>query len=232
MTESTSEPVSQIKNDDRYKILVVVLTVLTTVITTIVAGLQADANIRTSSYNASSQVLAIQAAGELHRQGLQTSYDTNVLAGYLQDSQETLVMHMNALDRLQKGDSQGAVISQQKAAVSQARADAARRFSIFFTDPRYAPRSDDGLPDMQAYLTDSFTVVNDQVALQNAAADGYNRWNRKGDSYISVLTVLAVALFLFGLAQAVSPRLRMMFAIFGLIAMVSAGAWTLVILIV
>jgi hypothetical protein len=231
VTEITSDPGPQSASADRYKVLVVVLTVLTTVITAIVAGLQADANIRSSTNNAASQVYALQAAGELHRQGLQTGYDTNVLAGYLKDSQETVILQLTALDQLQKGDAQGAASSQLRAAVDQARADKARQFSIFFTDPRYAPKTDGGLPDMQAYLTDSFTDANALVASQNTAADEYNRWSRKADSYTSVLTILAVALFLLGLAQALSPRLRILFAIFGTAALLGAGVWMLLILV-
>jgi hypothetical protein len=231
MTESISGPAPQSPGADRYKVLVVILTVLATVITAIVAGLQADANIRSSTNNAASQVYALQAAGELHRQGLQTGYDINVLADYLQDAEEATILQLTALDQLQKGDTQGAASSQLKAAVGQARADKARQFSVFFTDPRYTPQADGGLPDMQAYLTDSFTNANNLVASQNTAADEYNRWSRKSDSYTSILTILAVALFLFGLAQALSPRLRILFAVFGIAAMAAAGGWMFLILV-
>ena len=232
MTESIPEPTSQFPGADRYKTLVVILTVVTTVITAIVASLQADANIRASTNNAASQVYAIQAAGELHRQGLQTGYDINVLAGYFKDAQEAIVLQLTALDQVQKGDSQGAASSQRKATLDQARADKARQFSIFFTDPRYAPRTDGGLPDMQAYLNDSYAIANDLVVSQNAAADAYNRWSSKGDSYTSVLTILAVAFFLFGLAQALSPRLRLLFAVFGSVAIAGAVIWMAIILVV
>jgi hypothetical protein len=231
VTESLPEPASQSPSSDRYKTLVVVLTVVTTVITAVIACLQADANIRASTNNRASQVYAILAAGELHRQGLQSSYDTSVFAGYLKDAQEATVLQLTALDQQQKGDPQGAAASQLKAAVAQARADTAMKFSIFFTDSRYAPKTSDGMPDMQTYLTDTYAGANDLVAKQNTAADDYNRWSRKGDSYTSVLTLLAVAFFLFGLAQALSPRLRLLFAVFGLVAMSSAGIWTLLILI-
>ena len=232
MTESIPEPASQSPGAERYKTLVVVLTVVTTVITAIVASLQADANIRASTNNNASQEYAIQASGELHRQGLQSTYDINVFAGYLKDAQEALVFQLTALEQQQKGDLQGAGSSQLKAAVSQARADKARQFSIFYADPRYAPKTADGMPDMKAYLTDSVALANDLVTSQNAAADAYNLWNHKADSYTSVLTILAVAFFLFGLAQALSPRLRLLFAIFGMVALAGAGAWMFLILVI
>ena len=232
MNVANPEPVARPVNTERYKTLVVILTVFTTVITAIVASLQADANIRASTNNAASQVYAIQAAGELHRQGLQSGYDTTVLGGYLKDGQEAIVLQLTALDQQQKGDAQGAASSRLKAAVSQARADKARHFSIIFSNHRYAPKTDGVLPDIQSYLTDSFALANELVASQNAAADAYNRWSSKADSYTSVLTILAVAFFLFGLAQALSPNLRLLFAIFGIVAVTAAGAWMLLILIV
>ena len=186
---------------------------------------------RASTSNRGSQVDAILAAGELHRQGLQAAYDTSVFAGFLKDSQEATVLQLTALQQQQSGDPQGSTASLLQASVSQARADTAMKFSIFFNDSRYAPKGAGGMPDMQAYLKDSYAAANDLVAKQNAASDDYNRWNRKGDSYTSILTLLAVSLFLFGLAQALSPRLRLLFAIFGLAAVASAGFWTLLVLV-
>jgi hypothetical protein len=135
------------------------------------------------------------------------------------------------LQQQQSGDLTGSQLSQQRADVAQARADAARLFSIFYTDPRYAPASADGFPNMQAYLTDIYATANDLVAKLNAAVDEYDRWNRKGDSYTSILAVLAVAFFLLGLAQALSPRLRLLFAVFGLVAILSASFWVLLVLV-
>jgi len=233
MTEALPVPAPAAKpaNPDQYKTLVVILTVLTTVITAIIAGLQADANIRASVSNRDSQVNAILVAGELHRQGLQASYDINVFAGYLKDSEEAIVLQITALEQDQAGESQASAASQGQADRAQARADTAQKFSIFFNDSRYAPTTSDGMPDMQAYLNDSSAGANDLLAKQNAAADDYNRWNRKGDAYTSVLAILAVAFFLFGLAQALSPRLRLLLAIFGVVAMAGAALWTVVIMV-
>ena len=236
MTETTGalpEPaaVTPAENMDRYKTLVVILTVLTTVVTAIIAGLQADANIRSAVSNRDSQSYALLAAGELHRQGLQGAYDTNVFTGYLKDSQEAIVLQLTALEQEQAGDTAASTASLEGAAVSQARADTAKKFSIFFNDPRYAPASPDGMPNMDAYLKDTYVAANDLVAKQNAAADDYNRWNRKGDAYTSVLAILAMAFFLFGLAQALTPRLRLLLAIFGAVALAGAGLWTIILLV-
>jgi hypothetical protein len=217
-------------NSERYKALVVVLTVLTTVVTAIVAGLSADANIRATSYNRDSQVYAILAAGELHHTDLKTAYDTNLFTSSLKDTMEATVLQMTALQ--QDGNPKAAADSTLRAAEDQARADEARKFSIFYTDPRYAPTRSGGTPNMQTYIADSYKAANDLVAQQNTASDGYDRWNRKGDSYTSIMAILAVAFFLFGLAQALSPRMRLLFAVFGLVALAVAGLWTVVVVLV
>jgi len=230
MTGPISQTGAQLPNPERYKTLVVILTVLTTVVTAIIAGLQADANIRSSSSNRDSQVYAIQAASELNYQDLQFAYNMNVFAGYLKDGLEATVLQMTALQQ-EQSDPKAAADSKLRALVAQARADQAQKFSIFFNDPRYAPKKAGGMPDLQSYLTDMYATAKSLVVQQNAAADDYNRWNRKGDAYTSILAILAVAFFLFGLAQALSPRLRLVFALFGVVAVAAAGLGTLLTLV-
>ncbi len=231
-TPAPAAPEIKAANPDKYKTLVVVLTILTTVITAIIAGLQADANIRTSIANRDSQLDAILASGELHRQGLEWAYEMNVLSSYLRDAQESNIMQLTALQQATDGsDSSAGEASMRQGLIAQARASTAQKFSIFFTDPRYAASGADGLPNMEAYLTDSVKKANDLVAQQNAAADAYNKWNGKSDAYTSVLAVLAVAFFLLGLAQALAPRVRILLAIFGMAAMLAAVLWTIIILV-
>jgi hypothetical protein len=231
VTESVSQTVPPAANPDRYKTLVLFLTVITTVITTAVAGLQADANIRASTYNRDSQLYAILASGELHRQGIQFTYDMNVFVDTIKNEQEATTLELTALQQQDVGDEQAAADTLERSAIAQARADAARKFSIFFTDPRYAPATEGGMPDTQTYLEDATAAANDLVAQQNDAADQYDLWNRKGDSCTSVLALLAVAFFLFGLAQALSPQLRLLFTVFGLVALAGAGLWVFLLLI-
>jgi hypothetical protein len=186
----------------------------------VVAGLNADASIRASLSNRDSQQYALLAEGELQRASLQSAYDINIFTGYLLDAQTATIMSLTAS---QETDAQAVASSEVQSILAQARADAAQHFSTFFTDPRYVAKTQGGLPDMQAYLDDIGATAKELVSKQNAAADNYNRWNRKGDSYTSILAILAISLFLFGLAQALSPRLRLIFAVFGLSALVAAG---------
>jgi hypothetical protein len=217
-------------SSERYKTLIVVLTLITTVVTAIVATLQADANIRANSANRDSQFYAVLASGELHRSGLQSSYDMSTFAGVLRETQTSLMMQFTALQSEQDADKLGASISNINAMAAQSRADKLTRFSILYTDPRYAPKTTDGTPDVQAYLADSNAKANEIVQKQNTASDEYHKWSSKADSYVGILTVMAVAFFLFGLAQALIGRMRLVFAIFGGVILVSSSAWAMLVL--
>ena len=214
---------------ERYKTLIVVLTLITTVITAIVATLQADANIRANTANRDSQYYAILVSAELQRSGLQSTYDLNTMAKVLLEKQTALMMEFTAL---QSEDKQGTALSDLSALAAQARAGILTNFSVFFTDPRYAPQTTEGLPNSEAYLADLSAKANEILEKQNAAADDYHEWSNKADSYVGVLTVIAVAFFLFGLAQALTGRMRLVFAIFGAVILLASSAWTVLILVV
>ncbi len=218
------------ETSERYKTLIVVLTLITTVITAMIATLQADANIRANNANRDSQYYAILVSGELVRSGLQSSYDLNTFSKVLLEKQTALMMQFTALQSEQSADKLGTALNNISALAAQARADKLESFSVFFTDPRYAPTTTDGLPDGDTYLADISNEANKILEKQNAAADEYHKWNAKSDSYVGVLTVIAVAFFLFGLAQAVKGRMRLVFAVFGLVILLTASAWIVLIL--
>jgi hypothetical protein len=218
MNETVVPSVPEQANPERYKTLVIVLTVLTTVLAAVLAALQSDASIRADIANRDSQFYAIQVSGELHRVGLVTNYDFIVFGDYLTDLQQATILELTALEQDQDGDEKAAQATRELAAVFQARATLGEKFTVLYTDPRYAPKEEGGLPNADQYLLDLNENMNEILAKQNEAADAYGKWNRKADSYITALTILAVAFFLFGLAQAVkSSRMRLTFAGFGMV---------------
>jgi hypothetical protein len=224
-------PSKPILNTERWKAMIIILTMINTILVAIVAGLQTDANIRANDANRDSQYYAVLTSGELHRIGLQTNYDMNTFARILDNGQRSLVMGLTSLEQLQNGDEAGAALSSLQEKVAQAQSDAATKFSIFYQDSRYAPKSSDAQPDLQKYLDDSNVKALELLASQNAAADAYKIWSGKSDSYVAVLTILAIAFFLFGIAQSVNPRLRLLFAGFGILVIMLGVGWALVILI-
>lgn len=225
-----SETVVNNTNTDRFRIVILVLTLINTIFAATLSGLQVDANIRADKANRDSQYYALLAANELVRMGHQSAYDLELFATTVNDAQQSLVMELTALELEQAGDEDSAakLVSQSK--IAQARSEKGIALSLLYTDERYAPTEPGEIPDLEAYLADQSKGPNDLVAQQNTATDEYHRWDNKADSYIAVLSILAIAFFLLGLAQS-TARMRLFFAISALGVMLLAGAWTVFILV-
>lgn len=224
-------PVKPPDNPERWKTLIIVLTMINTILVAVIAGLQTDANIRANAANRDSQYYAVLTSSELQRVGLQSNYDMNTFSRVLDNTQRSLVMQFTALELLQAGDPQAASLSEEDGRILQAQADTARKFSMFYRDPRYAPQTPEGQPDLKSYIEDSNAAALELLAKQNAASDAYKIWSGKADSYVAVLTILAIAFFLFGIGQSVNPRLRLLFAAFGIVVIVLGVGWGLAILV-
>jgi len=220
MNETTATP-----NTDRFRVLILVLTLLNTIFAAALAGLQVDANIRADRANRDSQYYALLMANELVRVGHQSAYDFELFTTTVKDAQQSLVMGLTALELEQDGEEESAAKLQSQSEVAQARSDKGIALSRLYTDPRYAPTEPDGIPDLEAYLADQSKTPNDLVAKQNTATDQYHRWDNKAGSYIAVLSILAIAFFLLGLAQS-TAHMRLFFAISALGIMALAAAWT------
>lgn len=216
---------------ERWRGLVVVLTMGATVAASILAGMQADASIRSEVANRLSQEYALLASGEMFRQAIRTDYEIATLASVTKETQDGLSLEITALEQQAEGEAESAALSRQRAALLQARVERGRAFSVFYTDPAYMPDSPDALPDPHAYIDSTFAEANRLLALQNEHADTYQRWSRKSDGYVAVLALLAVALFLFGLAQAANVRTRRTFTIFGSVVLAISIARAISILV-
>jgi hypothetical protein len=216
---------------DRSKNVIIILAVLTTAVTTLVAGLQTDASIRADQANRDSQVQAIRLMGSLQRTGLNSAYELSGLARITTDRIEGLALELAGLRLQEQGDSEGAARASLRGQAAEARARAQEDASLLYRDPRYSPRAPGEPPNLEAYLTDLTAESETLLQQQNAAADDYQRWNRKADAYVGVLTLLATALFLLGLSQALLGRLRLFFALVGTFAAGSGVLWAAGILI-
>lgn len=224
-------PAKPAENPERWKTMIIALTMINTILVAIIAGLQTDANIRANNANRDLQYYAVLTSGELQRIGLQNNYDMTTYARILDNTSRSLVMGYTALQLTEGGDEQGATFSNVQALVAQAQADTASKFSIFYQNSRYAPKSPDAQPNLQRYVDDLNAKALELLAKQNAASDDYKIWSGKSNSYVAVLTVMAIAFFLFGIAQSVNPRLRLLFAGFGIVVIVLGVGWGLAILV-
>jgi hypothetical protein len=214
-------------NTNRFRVFILLLTLINTIFAAGLSGLQVDANIRADQANRDSQYYALRAADELVRMGHQGAYDFELFTSLLKDAQHSTIMELTALELEQAGEEESAAKLLIQSEVAQARSD---KGVALYSDPRYAPTESGGVPDMEAYLADQSKAPNDLVAQQNAATDNYHKWDSKADSYIAVLSILAIAFFLLGLAQS-TTRMRLFFAISALAVMFLAAAWTGFILI-
>jgi len=214
-----------IPTTDRFRTLILVLTLINTIFAAALFGLQVDANIRANRANRDSQYYAWLAANELVRLGQQSAYDLKLFADTVKDAQQSTVMELTALELEKSGDKESAARLRSQSEISKARSEKGILLSRLYSDPRYAPTQKDGVPNLEAYLADQSKSPNDLVAKQNAATSAYHKWNGRADAYVAVLTVLAIAFFLLGLAQS-TARMRLFFAISAVAVMLIAALWT------
>lgn len=212
-------------NTDRFRIFFLVLTLVNTIFAALLSGLHVDANIRADKANNESQYYALLAAHELVRLGYQTDYDLKLFANTINNAQQSTVLQLTALELEQAGEEESATRLLSHADAAQARSDEATALSMLYSDVRYAPTEPDGIPDLEAYLADQSKMSNDLVEKQNRASDAYHKWDNKADTYITVLSILALAFFLLGLAQS-TDHMRLFFGISALVVMALAAVWT------
>lgn len=194
------------------------------------SGLQVDANARADKASRDSQEYALLAAHELERLGHQSNYDLKLFVNTINYAQQATVMELTALELEQDREEESAAKLRSQLQIAQERSDTGAALSLLYTDARYAPTEPGDIPDLEAYLENQKKLPTELTKKQNAASDQYHRWDKKADPYIAVLSILAIAFFLLGLAQS-AAHMRLFFAFSGLVAMSLAAVWTGFILI-
>jgi hypothetical protein len=207
--------------------LIIVLTLINTVFAAVLAGLQIDASIKADDANRVSQALAVSISGELTRNGVATGYQTALLAKVISATQEALTLEYTALQREVASDPAGAAELRAQGSIARARAARAQQMSLLFLDPRYRPTGA-GLPDLEQYQKDRLAHSQEMLTRQNAASDSYSLWSGKSDTFVAILTVLAVAFVLLGIGQA-TRRTGAFFAAMGALLMSASLVWTLLV---
>lgn len=211
---------------DRFQYLVIVLILLVTILAAAVALLQTHASVNESRASRESVAKAVQLMGELQRNSQRSAYELSLVADFAAYSMDGMALQGTALELEGAGRSEEAAAYWERAEVVEAQAQALRSLSVLFTDPRYAPRGDDLRPDVETYFADWQAPIQELLAQQNEAAGAANRWGDKADAYISVITVLGVSLFLYGLSLVIRSRLRYLFALVGTAVAGLALLWT------
>lgn len=219
-----------ITTPDRFRIFVLVLTLINTIFAALLSGLQVDANIRADQANRDSQYFGLLTANEAVHFGSETGYEYKLFLDAIKEAQQSQLLVLAALELEDAGETDSATTVSAQSEVAQARYEKGASLSVLLSDSRYAPTELGGSPDVQLYLDDRIEATKELEAEQTSAYEEYRRWDNKADAYVTVLTVLALAFFLLGLAQSTS-RVRNFFAALALAIILLAATWTGFILI-
>lgn len=210
MTENASA-VDQ-RQDERFKQTIAVLIAVVTLCAAIIAYLQSDAGARDDRANRDNKRYALEAFGRQVSGNAEVNYAYNSV---YQSWQELDLLASSAANR---GDD-----------------EAARRYTALrdrtpqFTSLLTAPYADPAIAavDLARYEADTYLVA--VTALQEAflaSSAVKDEWDAKSNTYIVHLTLLAVALFLFGLSLVTTgSATRWIFTSMGSAITLSALLW-------
>jgi len=195
-------------NPETTKKLITVFSLIVTLLIAASGALEADASIRASNANRESQTLAHQVSQQLQRMGFEEMYEFNTMIMVLTETIHSLAI--NGMTSILEGsaDQQTITFLKQEAAVADARDTKLKLLSKLYNDPQYAPATPDGLPKINQFLNDLNKNLAENGKAQNDASDRYARFDGKSSTYTSIISILSVNLFLLGLAQVISNRLR------------------------
>jgi len=206
---------------NRFQFAVSVLLMLATVLSAMVGYLENSASLQEDQFARTQQALAVQIMGNILQSGQAAQYETRLLSEYIEREQHALALQGAALQMTQDGLLDAAQRTVTGAEELQAEAETIKQQSLLLTDPRYAPADGQSFPDLQQFATDSQKTSLELLKKQNVAADAAQYWGNKGDAYVTLLTLLAITLFLYGLSLIMETRLlRYLFSGIGLIVFI------------
>jgi len=220
------EPMVEERPQNRFQYTVSVLIMVTTLLGVTTAFLRAHASLQEDRAARQAEVLAIRMMGRIVRNGYESDYQAGLVYDSISLGQLELARQFGQLTAWQKEDSELVAEYQHEAGRLEAMREALRPHSILLSDPRYAPEDDSGIPDLQRWADDGMAPILELLAQQNASVDVRDAWGAKADNYVSVITILAVALFLYGLSLVTQRRVRLLFAVVGVVLAVVCTGWT------
>jgi tetratricopeptide (TPR) repeat protein len=212
MSEITTSPsASFFNNEERFKQLIGVLIAAVTVLTAIAGLLQNDAGSRDDQANRQAQAYAFQAMGQRISGAARTGYDRG-----------DAYRNWSELNTL------------ASAAEFGGDPDAARRYRVvaervtqlspLLSPPYFDPAV--GEPNTAKYEADTYLVTVTGLAERSRVWFAIKQaWDEKANTYVVHLTILAVSLFLLGLATTISGQVRWIFVGAGLFITLIAIVW-------
>jgi tetratricopeptide (TPR) repeat protein len=199
-------------SEARFKKILAILIAVVTLLTTVIAFLQSESGSRDDRANRDTKRYALEVMGQNISGDARTNYDYN---GAYQTWYELDLLARSAATR---GD-------QTAARRYEALRDELLELSPLLKPPYFDPQK--GEPNILRYEADTYLVniVNLEEKFKAASAVK-DAWDAKSNTYIVHLTLMAVALFLYGLGATISvPATRWIFAASGSVAAAVAIIW-------
>jgi tetratricopeptide (TPR) repeat protein len=214
------EKIAEEKPRDVFQYIVIVLLALTTLWGATVSFLESQASVQEDEAARAAETYAIQSMGELIRANQQLGYDMDVLGRWRQnnarrDQENTLARAY----RLQGDEAAAKQAEEQAARWEQVNLRLAQLTPIL-SDTAYA--ADYGLYYEGASRLSYLYTEKQLLAFAQTEALG-----RKGDGYVTIITTLAVALFLFGLSLTIPGWIRFVFVVVGVFIVVLSFLWAM-----
>jgi hypothetical protein len=212
-------------DDGAQKATLAVAMALVTFFATGVAFLQQDASIQSGVAQRDAEAIATTAVGDQESSLAQSTadfgafrewYETLTAANWASNLQaQTAPSHYDdaLLGGFSKADTAVATWAAQHSALLQPP----------YLDPKTF------VTDFAAYLADTQVGPQTRATLQSEVQLGVgSQWSSRAGGYVTILTLLAVSLFFFGLATTLTPRTRGLFAGTAVAFVLLAVGWTTV----
>lgn len=214
MTETTSPKTSSLfDNEERFKQIAGILIALVTILTAIVGYLQNDAGSLDDRANRQAQEYAFQAMGQRISGAAQ--------AGYARGDAYRTWSELNTLALAAENGGDPMAAERYRAV-----AERMTQLSPLLSDKAYFDPAS-GEPNVAKYEADTYLIEVTALAERSAAWFAVKQaWDEKANTYVVHLTILAVALFLLGLATTISGRARWIFMVAGVVIALIAMVWT------
>jgi len=212
----------------RFEYAVVVLIMAATLLGVTVAFLQTHASVQEDRAARAAEVYAVQMMAEIVRNGYRSDYQASLVYDFISLGQLALARQFGQLAARQQGDSELVAEYEHEAGRLEAMRQALLPYSLLLSDPRYAPQDDSSVPNLQLWADDGLAPVLDLLAQQNASVEKRDAWGAKAGRYVSIITLSAVALFLYGLSLVTKRRVRLVFVGVGIVLTAASALWTLI----
>jgi tetratricopeptide (TPR) repeat protein len=205
---------------DRSKRIVALLIAGAAFLGTVAAALRVDSSARGQSAGRDGRAFIIKAVGKGNAGTQRYTLERSLLAEFQSLVTQGSVDLRLAQEALSRGEA--AAHLREAARLEQVRENL-RSFSSLLNPPYYDAES--GAIDVLRFGADY--MVGPPVKwteMQSAKSEEASAWGKKSDRYLFVITILAVSLFLFGLALTLGGRLRLLFAAVGCLIVAAASA--------